>query len=137
MRNLRDSRPDSGRRESPLRPVSLCGAAKLVTEFMLSDFEAAHGLKWAAPHYFNAAGADPSVCTGEGRFPETQLIPLVLDAASGRRKAVAVWGTDCDTPDGTCVRDYVHVGDIAIAHVKALKALCIRLRRARSLESWA
>ena len=109
--------------ESPLRPVSLCGAAKLVTEFMLSDFEAAHGLKWAALRYFNAAGAGPSVCTGEGRFPETQLIPLVLDAVAGRRKAVAVWGTDYDTPDGTCVRDYVHVSDIADAHVKALEAL--------------
>ncbi len=109
--------------ETPQQPINPYGASKLFTERMLSDFKVAHGLKWIALRYFNAAGADPDNHTGESHDPETHLIPLVLDAASGRRKAITVFGTDYDTPDGTCVRDYIHVSDIADAHVIALKAL--------------
>ena len=90
---------------------------------MLADFEAAYGLNWIALRYFNAAGADPGNQIGEDHDPETHLIPLVLDAALGRCGAITVFGCDYDTPDGTCVRDYVHVSDIASAHVKALEAL--------------
>jgi UDP-arabinose 4-epimerase len=107
-------------RQSPINPY---GASKLFVERMLTDFDAAHGLKSIALRYFNAAGADPTTEIGEDHEPETHLIPLVLDAASGRREKITIFGSDYDTPDGTCVRDYIHVSDIASAHVKALKAL--------------
>jgi UDP-glucose-4-epimerase GalE len=90
---------------------------------MLSDFDAAHALRSASLRYFNAAGADPDGDIGEMHDPETHLIPLVLDAASGQRAEVTVFGTDYDTPDGTCIRDYIHVSDLADAHVLALQAL--------------
>ena len=108
---------------TPQVPINPYGASKLMVERMLGDFDRAHGLKSIALRYFNAAGADPDAETGEDHDPETHLIPLVLDAAAGRRGALTVFGTDYDTPDGTCVRDYIHVSDLADAHVKSLKAL--------------
>lgn len=104
-------------------PINPYGASKLMVERMLSDFGAAHDMRHIALRYFNAAGADPDNEIGEKHDPETHLIPLVLDAASGRRPDVTVFGTDYDTHDGTCVRDYIHVTDLADAHVKALQAL--------------
>ncbi|MGO9485290.1 MAG: UDP-glucose 4-epimerase GalE [Rhodomicrobium sp.] len=109
--------------ETPQSPINPYGASKLMVERMLADFDRAHGLKSMALRYFNAAGADPENEIGESHDPETHLIPLVLDAASGRRERVTIFGNDYDTPDGTCVRDYIHVSDIAGAHVKALNAL--------------
>ncbi|MCL4768126.1 MAG: UDP-glucose 4-epimerase GalE [Hyphomicrobiaceae bacterium] len=111
------------REDTPQRPINPYGASKLMVERMLADFGAAHGLRSIALRYFNAAGADPDGDIGESHDPETHLIPLALDAASGRRPAVTVLGTDYDTPDGTCIRDYVHVADLADAHVRALQAL--------------
>ena len=89
----------------------------------MDDFGRAHGLKSARLRYFNAAGAEPTAEIGEDHDPETHLIPLVLDAASGRRSAVTVFGTDYPTADGTAIRDYVHVSDLARAHVLALQHL--------------
>jgi len=109
--------------DTPQRPINPYGASKLMVERMLADFDRAHGLKSMALRYFNAAGADPAQDIGEEHDPETHLIPLVLDAASGRRETVTIFGDDYDTPDGTCVRDYIHATDIADAHVSALKAL--------------
>jgi UDP-arabinose 4-epimerase len=104
-------------------PINPYGATKLMVERMLADFQAAHQLRSVALRYFNAAGADPDVEIGEDHDPETHLVPLVLDAACGDRDNITVFGTDYETPDGTCVRDYVHVTDLAKAHVLALKAL--------------
>lgn len=108
---------------SPQRPINPYGASKVMVERMLADFGEAHQLRWTALRYFNAAGADPDGEIGEDHDPETHLIPLVLDAASGRRAHVTIFGTDYDTPDGTCIRDYIHVADLADAHVRALEAL--------------
>ncbi|MFM9845656.1 MAG: UDP-glucose 4-epimerase GalE [Hyphomicrobiaceae bacterium] len=107
----------------PQAPINPYGASKLMVERMLADFHAAHGLRSVALRYFNAAGADPDVEIGEDHDPETHLVPLVLDAASGDRDAITVFGTDYETPDGTCIRDYIHVTDLAKAHVLALKGL--------------
>jgi UDP-glucose-4-epimerase GalE len=104
-------------------PINPYGFSKLVCERMMDDFGRAHGLKSARLRYFNAAGADPTAEIGEDHNPETHLIPLVLDAASGRRPDSTVFGTDYPTPDGTAVRDYVHVCDLARAHVLALEYL--------------
>jgi UDP-arabinose 4-epimerase len=109
--------------DAPQRPINPYGASKLMVERMIQDCGSAHGLKSVALRYFNAAGADPDGEIGEDHDPETHLIPLVLDAASGRRPNVTVLGSDYETPDGTCVRDYIHVMDLADAHVKALQAL--------------
>jgi UDP-arabinose 4-epimerase len=109
--------------DTPLRPMNPYGVSKLTVEHMLADFGHAHGLKSIALRYFNAAGADPESEIGEDHDPESHLIPLALDAVLGRRDAITVFGTDYDTPDGTCVRDYIHVSDLADAHVKALEAL--------------
>ena len=109
--------------ETPQRPISPYGASKLMVERILVDFERAHGICSTALRYFNAAGADADGELGECHDPETHLIPLVLGAASGRRPPLSVFGTDYDTPDGTCVRDYIHVADLAAAHVLALRAL--------------
>lgn len=109
--------------DHPQFPINPYGASKLMIERMLSDFDAAHALRSASLRYFNAAGADPDGDIGEMHDPETHLIPLVLDAASGQRADVTVFGTDYDTPDGTCIRDYIHVSDLADAHVLALQAL--------------
>jgi UDP-arabinose 4-epimerase len=94
-----------------------------MVERILADFHTAHALRFVALRYFNASGADPDSEIGEDHDPETHLVPLVLDAACGDRDAITVFGTDYDTADGTCVRDYIHVTDLAKAHVLALKAL--------------
>ena len=108
---------------TPQRPINPYGSSKLMVERMLADFGAAHGLHSIALRYFNAAGADPDGEIGEHHNPETHLIPLVLDAASRRQSSVTIFGTDYETADGTCVRDYIHVTDLADAHLKALEAL--------------
>ena len=107
----------------PQAPINAYGASKLMVERMLADFHVAHRLRSVALRYFNAAGADPDVEIGEDHDPETHLVPLVLDAACGDREAITIFGDDYETPDGTCVRDYIHVTDLAEAHVLALKAL--------------
>ncbi len=104
-------------------PINAYGASKRAIEDMLKDFEIAHGLQHVIFRYFNVAGADPEAEVGEFHQPETHLIPLVLDAVSGRRDALTIFGTDYDTPDGTCIRDYVHVMDLVDAHVLGLKWL--------------
>lgn len=107
----------------PQQPINPYGSSKLMIEQMLRDFGVAHGLRSISLRYFNAAGADPDGETGEAHDPETHLIPLVLDAAAGVRPEIVVYGDDYDTPDGTCIRDYIHVTDLANAHVLALGAL--------------
>lgn len=109
--------------DHPLRPVNPYGRSKLMVENILADMAAAHGLRYVALRYFNAAGADPDGELTENHRPETHLIPLVLQAAYGLRPDIAVFGDDYDTPDGTCIRDYVHVSDLADAHVRALRRL--------------
>src|SRR3989442_11308750 len=105
----------------PNHPTNPYGESKLAFERSLKWFEGAYGLRYASLRYFNAAGATERC--GEMHDPETHLIPLVLQAALGRREKISVFGTDYDTPDGTCVRDYVHVSDLAEAHLLALAAL--------------
>lgn len=107
----------------PKSPINPYGFSKLVCERMMDDFETGHGLRSVRLRYFNAAGADPDGEIGEHHDPETHLIPLVLDAAAGRRPSISVFGTDYDTPDGTAVRDYIHVQDLAAAHVAATERL--------------
>ena len=107
----------------PQAPVNPYGATKLAVERMLAEFGQAHGLRSIALRYFNAAGADPQGDIGEQHDPETHLIPLVLDAALGRGAPLRIHGNDYQTRDGTCVRDYVHVSDLATAHVLALETL--------------
>ena len=109
--------------KSPQSPINAYGASKLMVERMLADFHAAHQLRSVSLRYFNAAGADPDVEIGEDHDPETHLVPLVLEAACGDRESITVFGDDYETHDGTCVRDYIHVTDLAEAHVLALKAL--------------
>ena len=104
-------------------PLNAYGASKRAVEDMLFNFEAAHGLKHVIFRYFNVAGADPDAEVGEFHRPETHLIPLMLDAIDGKRDALTIYGTDYDTPDGTCIRDYVHVIDLVEAHVLGLKWL--------------
>jgi UDP-glucose 4-epimerase len=105
------------------RPINPYGYTKLVIEQALADYGVAYGLEYAALRYFNASGASPAGDIGEDHTPETHLIPLVLQAALGRRPNIAIFGDDYPTPDGTCVRDYVHVDDLSDAHVRALKLL--------------
>ncbi len=107
----------------PTRPTNVYGETKLAVERMLDWFDAIYGLKSVRLRYFNAAGADPSADIGELHDPESHLIPIVLQAALGDRDSIAVYGTDYDTPDGTCVRDYIHVNDLADAHIRALDYL--------------
>ncbi|MFZ2103192.1 MAG: UDP-glucose 4-epimerase GalE [Oricola sp.] len=109
--------------DTPQVPINPYGMSKLFVERMLADFGAAHGLRWIALRYFNAAGADPECETGEDHDPETRIIPIVLAAADKMTGPFTVFGTDYETPDGTCIRDYIHVSDLAGAHVKALQAL--------------
>jgi UDP-glucose-4-epimerase GalE len=104
-------------------PVNPYGQTKLIIEKMLNDFDVAHGIKSISLRYFNAAGADPDGEIGEDHTPETHLVPLVLDAALGIRPQITIHGSDYATPDGTCIRDYIHVTDLAWAHVLALKKL--------------
>lgn len=101
-------------------PINAYGASKLAIEYMLRDFEIAHGLRHVIFRYFNVAGADPEGEVGEFHQPETHLIPLMLDAIAGQRDALTIFGTDYDTPDGTCIRDYVHVCDLVAAHILGL-----------------
>jgi UDP-glucose-4-epimerase GalE len=108
---------------APQLPINPYGASKLMVERMLADVERAHGLRWAALRYFNASGADPDGGIGECHEPEIHLIPLALEAAAGLRPKLALYGTDYPTPDGTCVRDFVHVTDLGDAHVRAVEAL--------------
>ncbi len=109
--------------EAPLRPGNPYGRSKLMVEEILRDCGQAWGLETVALRYFNAAGAHPSGEIGEAHDPETHLIPLVLQTAAGRRDAVIINGEDYDTPDGTCVRDYIHVCDLADAHLLALDSM--------------
>jgi UDP-glucose 4-epimerase len=109
--------------EHPQDPINPYGATKLMVERILSDFDVAYGFKSVYFRYFNAAGADPSGLLGEDHNPETHLIPLVLMAALGKRESISVFGTDYDTPDGTCIRDYIHVNDLAQAHVLGIDYL--------------
>lgn len=106
--------------EQNQNPINPYGATKLMVEQIFQDYEKAYGLRYVVLRYFNAAGADPEGEIGESHMPETHLIPLVLDAASGKRKNIKVFGVDYDTPDGSCVRDYIHVSDLADAHFLAL-----------------
>jgi len=108
---------------SAQHPINAYGASKRAIEDILHDFEAAYGLRHVIFRYFNVAGADPEGEVGEFHQPETHLIPLMLDAIDGKRAALTVFGTDYDTPDGTCVRDYVHVCDLVDAHVLGLRWL--------------
>ncbi|HVH44183.1 MAG TPA: UDP-glucose 4-epimerase GalE, partial [Labilithrix sp.] len=105
------------------RPINPYGETKLAIEQMLASYSRAYGLRFAALRYFNAAGADTTRGLGERHEPETHLIPLVLDVALGLRTAITVFGQDYPTPDGTCVRDYIHVVDLADAHLAALEYL--------------
>ncbi len=104
-------------------PGSPYGESKFMLERALHWADQVHGLRSAVLRYFNAAGADPEGRLGEDHRPETHLLPLVIDAALGRRPEIVVFGTDYDTPDGTCIRDYVHVSDLASAHLRALERL--------------
>nr|WP_245398600.1 UDP-glucose 4-epimerase GalE [Oceaniglobus trochenteri] len=107
----------------PQAPINAYGASKRAIEDMLGNFSASHGLNHVIFRYFNVAGADPDGMVGEAHDPETHLIPLMLHAIQGKRDALTVYGTDYDTPDGTCIRDYVHVCDLVDAHVLGLKWL--------------
>jgi UDP-glucose 4-epimerase len=108
--------------DDPLHPTNAYGESKLLVERMLAWFHQIHGLRYASLRYFNAAGA-ARPDKGEAHQPETHLIPRILEVALGRAKHVNIFGTDYPTPDGTCVRDYIHVGDLARAHLLALQAL--------------
>lgn len=109
--------------EHPQQPINPYGRSKLMVEHILQDFDRAYGLKSVCLRYFNAAGADPEVQLGERHEPETHLIPLVLQVASGKKTNISIFGRDYDTPDGTCIRDYIHVSDLCDAHGLALTSL--------------
>ena len=109
--------------ESEQRPINAYGASKLAVENILYNFQAAFGLNYVIFRYFNVAGADPEADIGEFHQPETHLIPLILDAADGKRGELSIFGKDYETKDGTCVRDYVHVCDLVDAHILGLKWL--------------
>jgi len=109
---------------APLDPTNPYGESKLLVEYMLKWFHQIHGLRYASLRYFNVAGALPH--RGEAHEPESHIIPLILDVALGRREKIFIFGDDYDTPDGTCIRDYIHVRDLADAHILALEALTTR-----------
>lgn len=109
--------------QHPTNPLNPYGRSKLMVEHMLADFASAYGQKYIALRYFNAAGADPQARIGERHDPETHLIPLALQAISGKRPPLQLFGQDYDTPDGTCIRDYIHVDDLASAHILAINHL--------------
>lgn len=117
--------------DAPLRPTNVYGESKLLVEHMLRWFNHIHGLRYASLRYFNVAGAaegPDGVTRGEMHEPESHLIPLILDVALGRRQSIRIFGDDYPTPDGTCIRDYIHVSDLAEAHLLALEALETRDR---------
>lgn len=109
--------------DHPQHPINPYGATKLMVERILADFDHAYGLRSVRFRYFNAAGADPQGRLGEDHNPETHLIPLVLLTALQKRANISIFGTDYDTPDGTCIRDYIHVSDLAQAHIQGLEYL--------------
>jgi len=109
--------------QHPQSPINPYGRSKLMIEQILNDYDNAYGLKSVCLRYFNAAGADPDGQLGERHNPETHLIPLVLQAASGRKPFISVFGRDYDTPDGTCIRDYIHISDLCEAHWLSLQSL--------------
>jgi UDP-glucose 4-epimerase len=112
--------------DARLKPTNVYGESKLMVETMLNWFHAIHGLRSVALRYFNVAGAPEGpggITRGEDHEPESHLIPLILDVALGRRQSIKIYGDDYPTPDGTCIRDYIHVSDLADAHVLAVKAL--------------
>ncbi|HKT84797.1 MAG TPA: UDP-glucose 4-epimerase GalE [Novosphingobium sp.] len=119
--------------DSPKSPINPYGMSKLMTEIMLADVARAHPLNYCALRYFNVAGADPQARTGQSTAGATHLIKVAVEAALGKRSHVAVFGTDFDTPDGTGVRDYIHVSDLAAAHVLALEALIEQPRRSLTM----
>lgn len=107
--------------DHPQDPINPYGRTKLHMEHMMADYDRAYGLRYAALRYFNAAGSAPDGTIGEAHDPETHLIPLVLQVAQGKREKILMFGDDYPTPDGTCVRDYIHIKDLAQAHILALK----------------
>lgn len=122
---------------TPQQPINPYGFTKLVIEQALADYASAYGLAYAALRYFNAAGADPDGSIGEDHDPESHLIPIVLQVALGQRQQVTIFGDDYPTPDGTCIRDYIHVCDLAEAHLRALdrlqpgRGICLNLGTGR------
>jgi len=110
------------REASIQNPVSVYGKTKLAIEHMIQSYHRAYGLRYVTLRYFNASGADPSGEIGEEHDPETHLIPIAMQVAAGKRERMKIFGTDYPTPDGTCVRDYIHVNDIAAAHLNSLNA---------------
>jgi UDP-glucose 4-epimerase len=121
------------REDSPTQPINPYGTSKLMTELMLRDVAAAHDFSYCALRYFNVAGADPQGRTGQSTAGATHLIKVAVEAALGKREGVSVFGTDYDTPDGTGVRDYIHVSDLAAAHVLALENLLADPARSHTL----
>jgi UDP-glucose 4-epimerase len=119
--------------DTPQRPINPYGMSKLMTEFMLRDTAAAHPMNFCALRYFNVAGADPQGRTGQSTAGATHLIKVAVEAALGKRDKVGVFGTDFATPDGTGVRDYIHVSDLAAAHVLALEALAAEPQRSLTM----
>jgi len=109
--------------DTPLNPINPYGRSKMMVEHILQDFSAAHDLQYVSCRYFNACGADPDLEIGEEHDPETHIIPIALMAAAGERDSFQIYGTDYPTEDGTCVRDYIHVQDLADAHLAALQYL--------------
>ena len=109
--------------EHPQNPINPYGQSKLMVEKILKDYEKAYGMKSVVFRYFNACGSDMSGIIGESHDPESHLIPLILQAASGRRDSIKVFGTDYATQDGTCIRDYVHVYDLAQAHILGMEKM--------------
>ena len=109
--------------DSPQNPTSVYGQTKLMMEQFMQDYDKAYGIKYVALRYFNAAGAHVSGEIGEAHSPESHLIPLILQVPNGKREFISVFGDDYPTPDGTCVRDYIHVTDLADAHIRALEYL--------------
>jgi len=107
----------------PCNPINPYGRTKLMVEQALADYDRAHGLRSISLRYFNAAGATPDASLGERHKPETHLIPLILQTALGHRKHIQIFGNDYDTPDGTCIRDYIHVDDLCSAHILSLEKL--------------
>ncbi|MEO1527378.1 MAG: UDP-glucose 4-epimerase GalE [Planctomycetota bacterium] len=122
---------------TPQNPINPYGFTKLVFEQALADYAAAYGIGYAALRYFNAAGARPDGTIGEDHDPESHLIPIVLQVALGQREKITVFGDDYSTPDGTCIRDYIHVDDLGRAHLAALerlepgKGICVNLGTGR------
>ena len=109
--------------ESPQNPTSVYGQTKLMMEQFMSDYDKAYGMKYIALRYFNAAGAHEKGDIGEDHHPETHLIPIILQAAAGKRSHIGIFGDDYPTRDGTCIRDYIHITDLADAHIRALDYL--------------